>query len=91
VARKKSYAVPGRYRSVEINPAVCNGCNRCVKVCPMDVMAANSRKGRPPKVIYPDECWFCGCCVERCPLGAQGAIRVVIPLPMRVSVLQGEP
>jgi NAD-dependent dihydropyrimidine dehydrogenase PreA subunit len=90
VARKGMDLVPTRYKSIKINREVCTGCNRCVEICPMDVLSANPRKGRPPKVSYPEECWFCGSCVDQCPLGAKGAIKVVIPLPMRVSVLWGQ-
>lgn len=34
--------------------------------------------GQDPIVTYPDECWFCGCCVEVCPV--EGAIELVHPL-----------
>lgn len=90
MVRKEMDLVPSRYKSIEIDHEVCTGCNRCVEICPMDVLSANSRKGRPPKVRYPEECWFCGSCVDLCPLGAKGAIKVLIPLPMRVSVLRGK-
>ena len=32
--------------------------------------ANNPESGKPPLVLYPDKCWFCGCCVEDCPAGA---------------------
>lgn len=83
------YLVPSRFRALEIEEDACNGCNRCVEVCPMDVLAPNPEKGRPPVVAYPEECWFCGCCVDRCPLEGRKAIRVIIPLPMKVSVRRG--
>jgi formate hydrogenlyase subunit 6/NADH:ubiquinone oxidoreductase subunit I len=89
VTRKGMPLVPSRYRSIEINHRVCTGCNKCVEICPMDVLAPSPKKGQAPKINYPEECWFCGCCVDSCPLGAKGAIRVIIPLPMRVSVLWG--
>ncbi len=75
------------FKAVAINPDVCSGCNHCVDICPMDVLAANPSNEGPPLVLYPEECWFCGCCVDRCPLKKKGAIRLIIPLPMRVSVL----
>jgi len=49
----------------------------------MDVMVHNPKKGEPPIVLYPDECWFCGTCVEECP--APGAIRMEAPLNQRVG------
>jgi ferredoxin len=33
-------------------------------------------------VVYPDECWFCGCCVLHCP---NGAIELVHPLLNRIG------
>lgn len=68
----------------------CNGCNLCVDVCPMDVLAPNPLKGKPPAVAYPDECWYDGACWLRCPRQALGAITVDIPLPLKVSVLRGK-
>lgn len=78
------------FQAIKINHEICNGCNRCVDICPMDVLAANGVKGGPPWVVYPEECWFCGSCVELCPMQAEGAIRVIVPLPMRVSVLRAQ-
>jgi NAD-dependent dihydropyrimidine dehydrogenase PreA subunit len=78
-----------RYRTVEIDPDACTGCNMCVEICMMDVFSAAAKKGDPPIVAYPEECWFEGSCIEVCPRREQGAIRVSIPLPMRVSVLRG--
>jgi NAD-dependent dihydropyrimidine dehydrogenase PreA subunit len=77
------------FRPVVINDEVCNGCNLCVEICPMDILEANSVKGRPPLVRYPEECCYDGVCFERCPLGKKGAIKVIPPLPMRVSILRG--
>lgn len=47
----------------------CTNCNRCVNVCPIDIMLP-SPGGDTPIVAYPDECWYCGCCVMECPTGA---------------------
>lgn len=90
---KESQQVPRRspFKTIEIEAAVCSGCNRCVDTCPMDVLSPNPVHGEPPRVVYPDECWFCGCCVDRCPLQDKGAIRVIIPLPMRVAVFEKPP
>jgi NAD-dependent dihydropyrimidine dehydrogenase PreA subunit len=51
----------------------CNGCNRCVEVCPVDVFAPNPKRGKPPLILFPQECWQEGSCVEACP--RKGAIR----------------
>ena len=78
------------FRPVIFNDAVCNGCNVCVEVCLMDILEADPIKGRPPIIRYPDECAYDGVCFERCPLGEKGALQVIPPLPMRVSILRGE-
>ena len=70
-------------QSVVIDPDVCNGCNRCVEVCQMDCFAPNQEKGKPPYLLYPDECWRCGVCVAECPLADKGAIRYQWPLAYR--------
>ena len=49
---------------VEINPELCIGCNSCVDVCRSDLLIPNHERGKPPYVMYPDECWFCGCCAS---------------------------
>ena len=41
----------------------------------------NPEKGKPPIVIYPDECWFCGCCIAACP---NDAIRMRYPINQRL-------
>ena len=75
---------------VVFNEKICSGCNTCVEVCLMEILAANPEKGKPPVIVYPDECAFDGACFMLCPLREKGAIKVVPPLPMRVSILRGE-
>ena len=53
--------------AITIDAGVCTGCNRCVEVCRCDVLVPSANKGQPPEVLYPDECWFCGCCAGDCP------------------------
>ncbi len=84
---QKVYATanpPGPPRPVIFDPYVCNGCNMCVEVCQMDVLMPNPEKGKPPIVLYPDECWYGGGCVEYCPLREKGAIKLNHPLMQRV-------
>ena len=40
---------------------------------------------KPPIVLYPDECWYCGCCVQHCPVWQKGAIRMNHPMAQRVG------
>lgn len=74
-------ATPGK--AIKINPELCIGCNTCVEICRTDVLMPNDEKGKPPLVVYPDECWFGGCCVEHCPV--PGAIVMEQPLNQRVG------
>jgi NAD-dependent dihydropyrimidine dehydrogenase PreA subunit len=80
-----AYAVPNRVtpgNPVLFNPEICDGCNRCLSVCPEDVFIPNPQKGKPPLILHPDECWYCGPCVDDCP--RPGAIRLNHPLQQRV-------
>ena len=84
-------------QAIIIDPNLCCGCNACVNVCRVDVLLPNpsdseeaeedggqaSSSGKPPLVVYPDECWFCGVCVEHCPV--PGAIRMEHPLNLRIG------
>jgi NAD-dependent dihydropyrimidine dehydrogenase PreA subunit len=72
-------------KGIEIDPEICNGCNQCIEVCRTDVLVPNPKKGKPPIVLYPDECWFGGCCVAACP--RPGAIKMLHPLNQNISVV----
>jgi NAD-dependent dihydropyrimidine dehydrogenase PreA subunit len=65
-----------------IDSSKCTGCNRCVNICQVDLLLPNITKGAPPVVMYPGECWYCGCCVVECPV--EGAIKLRHPLMNRV-------
>ena len=77
------------FNPVVFNKEACKGCNVCVEVCLMGILQASPEKGEPSTVAYPDECAFDGACWLRCPERDNGAIKVVPPLPMRVSILKG--
>jgi NAD-dependent dihydropyrimidine dehydrogenase PreA subunit len=62
---------------------LCTGRNQCLEVCRTDAMIPNPEDGKPPIVLYPDECWFCGCCTAHCP--NLGAITVEYPLNQKVG------
>jgi NAD-dependent dihydropyrimidine dehydrogenase PreA subunit len=81
---KKVYALPNiptPNRPVIINPSICNGCNDCVEVCPIDVFIPASERGDAPIILHPEECWYCGCCVNQCVLN--GAIKINWPIQQR--------
>ncbi len=69
--------------AITIDAGICTGCNRCVEVCRCDVLVPSTKKGQPPEVLYPDECWFCGCCAGDCPTA--GAITMNHPLSQRAA------
>ncbi len=61
------------------------GCNHRVEVCQIEVYMPNPRKGKPPIILHPEECWSCGCCANDCP--RPGAIRVQLA-PSGAGVLE---
>ncbi len=63
---------------------LCNGCNKCIRYCRRDCLMPNPVKGKPPILVYPDECWFCGCCANACPKNPPAA-RMEHPLNQRVA------
>jgi NAD-dependent dihydropyrimidine dehydrogenase PreA subunit len=63
---------------------VCIGCNHCVDLCVMDIFMPNPEKGKPPIILYPEECYYDGLCVKNCPLWQKGAIKLNHPLNQRV-------
>jgi len=73
---KKSLRIPESSFSIPItfDSDICIKCNRCVDICQVDVFIPNPEKDKPPIVLYPGECWYCGCCVMECP--EPGAIRL---------------
>ena len=56
----------------------CVGCLSCARVCQVDILFPPEEKGKPPRVMYPGECYYCGSCVMACPV--EGAIRLNHPL-----------
>jgi NAD-dependent dihydropyrimidine dehydrogenase PreA subunit len=89
MARRYADMNTGIFNPVTFNEATCTGCNRCVEVCLMEILAANPEKGKPPLVTYADECAYDGACWMQCPQREKGAIVITPPLPMRVSILRG--
>jgi NAD-dependent dihydropyrimidine dehydrogenase PreA subunit len=82
----KAYIIPNPMtpnQCVIINSELCTGCNACVDACRTDVLIPNPQKGKPPILLYPDECWFGGCCVADCPV--PGAITMQISTHQKVG------
>jgi NAD-dependent dihydropyrimidine dehydrogenase PreA subunit len=78
------------FRPIVFSDEACTACNNCVNVCLMEILQKNPEKGKPPLVVYPEECAYDGACWMHCPHREAGAIKVVPPLPMRVSILRGK-
>jgi len=49
--------------TIELDPAKCNGCRMCIKVCPHPVFGP--LKGSV-EILEPDLCIECGACVMNC-------------------------
>ncbi len=52
-----------KLKRIVIDPALCKGCTRCSKVCPV---GAISGKVREPFVIDQEKCIKCGACLASC-------------------------
>ncbi len=66
---KKVYAIPepGISNPITFNSKICIGCNICVEICQVDIFIPSPEENKPPIVLYPGECWYCGNCVVECP------------------------
>jgi NADH-quinone oxidoreductase subunit I/NAD(P)H-quinone oxidoreductase subunit I len=71
--------LPPRYRGfLEVDTAVCTGCQACERACPIGCIQITLEKDpQNPKQrlvtqfdIDEAKCMFCGLCVEPCPTGA---------------------
>ena len=52
---------------MELNPAACVGCGRCVEVCPHQVFRVENKKAM---LVDRDGCMECGACAVNCPADA---------------------
>ena len=78
--KKEFYAVPipCSAKPITFDETLCIGCNQCADTCQVDIFIPNPKKGKPPVVLYPGECYYCGSCVMACP--KKGAITLHHPL-----------
>ena len=71
-------AVSSSVMPLRFDESLCVGCNRCAEVCQVDIMLPSPEKGKPPVVLYPGECYYCGSCVMACMI--KGAVTLRHPL-----------
>lgn len=64
-----------------INTNICEGCGRCVTVCPGDVIRIDEDK-KVAFIVYPEECMGCGFCSFECPKGAIEASPLPSSMPL---------
>ena len=52
-----------------VDPNKCDGCGKCVDICPSDIMHLSNSifGGRKAYNIEPNYCWECYSCVKECP------------------------
>ena len=53
--------------TLELDPAACTGCGRCVEVCPHQVFAFRDNRAN---IADLDACMECGACAKNCPADA---------------------
>ncbi|HCK88139.1 MAG TPA: 4Fe-4S ferredoxin [Erysipelotrichaceae bacterium] len=81
----KARIISSSNRPIRYDESLCIGCHRCAAACQADVLIP-MEKGKPPVVMYPGECWYCGACVMECPV--EGAIRLEHPLMNRTKFIE---
>lgn len=54
--------------SISIDNARCQGCGRCMQVCPGSLLFEN--KAGKAELRYPRDCWGCTACLKECRFGA---------------------
>lgn len=69
--------------TLRLDVTSCNGCGRCVQVCPHAVFVIEAHKAR---ISERDACMECGACALNC---AEGAISVEAGVGCALGILVG--
>lgn len=65
------------------DPDACNGCGKCVDICPFGVLAIRAPRYRGLAwMVAPDACVSCGECVAACPRRPAVTLQVGIQLAL---------
>ena len=56
-----------KLKSFEIDPALCKGCSKCARGCPVEAICG---KIKEPFTIDKEKCIKCGACIDTCKFGA---------------------
>jgi NADH-quinone oxidoreductase subunit F len=56
-----------KLRKIRIDPALCKGCSKCARVCPVGAISGMAKQ---PFVIDGAKCVKCGACLETCSFNA---------------------
>ncbi len=54
--------------SIKISRTKCQGCGRCVQVCPGNLLFKDA--GGKAEIRHPKDCWGCTACLKECRYGA---------------------
>ena len=69
--------------TLALNREACNGCSRCIEVCPHEVFALVKARAQ---IVDGEACIECGACANNC---ETGAIRVRAGVGCASAVIQG--
>jgi ferredoxin len=69
--------------TLALDRELCNGCRRCIEVCPHEVLAVEDGKAR---IVDRAACMECGACANNC---EPGAIKVKGGAGCAVAVMNG--
>ena len=74
----------------EIDPAQCNGCDACMRLCPHGVISLKSTDGRPYYAIDAEQCTGCGLCQDICDQRAISLERMTRQTQRRLYLKTGQ-
>lgn len=60
------------YPEIKFTPSECNGCGRCIQICPTNAIQLDPKPGDGKPKIDRELCTNCGKCIDVCYTGALG-------------------